>query len=185
MLRAYALVPVTTPWVAIASEYALSTMPLSETVVPITPQQTRVTGGASVTWLSPCAPGRPADGTRLVARGRLGPQVQLGPVGLDLPPDSQTTKSNQGQQNQLLHWCASSLQRTDLGGETHLHHGDGPRQNALQPSKPWTYRGLTTRLSSQTGSGASYTPPSEPKIRNRSNDLANHRSWVTASTVPS
>jgi hypothetical protein len=63
MLRAYALVPVTTPWVAIASEYARSTMPLSATVVPITPQQTRVTGGVSVTWLRPCVPGRPVGGT--------------------------------------------------------------------------------------------------------------------------
>src|SRR5215467_10004396 len=108
MLRAYALVPVTTPWVAIASAYARSTMPLSETVVPITPQQTRVTGGAPVTSSSPCAPGRPADGTRLVARSGLSPQVQLGPVRLDLPPDSQTAKNNQGQHDQLLHWCDSS-----------------------------------------------------------------------------
>ena len=37
---------------------------------------------------------------------------------------------------------------------------------------------------SQAGSAASRTVPSGRKTRNRSNDRANHRSWVTASTVP-
>jgi len=52
----------TDDWVAIASEYARSTIPSSVTVVPITPQQTRVTGSVSVTWSSLCVPGRPAGG---------------------------------------------------------------------------------------------------------------------------
>src|SRR5690606_27616768 len=46
------------------------------------------------------------------------------------------------------------------------------------------YRARRTRSTSHTGSGASTTSPSAPNTRKRSNPRANHRSWVTASTVP-
>src|SRR3954468_3297243 len=45
--------------------------------------------------------------------------------------------------------------------------------------------GRAGRGSSQTGSGLSTTEPSARNTRNRSNERANHLSWVTASTVPS
>ena len=42
----------------------------------------------------------------------------------------------------------------------------------------------TGRPSCQTASGVSRTVPSDPNTTNRSNSLANQRSWVTATTVP-
>ncbi len=46
------------------------------------------------------------------------------------------------------------------------------------------YRFRATRRSSHTGSAVSRTSPSDPNTRNRSKAFANHRSCVTATTVP-
>jgi hypothetical protein len=49
MLRAYAAVPGTMPWVANASVNARSRMTPSSTVIPIRPQHTTETGGTPLT----------------------------------------------------------------------------------------------------------------------------------------
>ena len=56
--------------------------------------------------------------------------------------------------------------------------GSARRHRAFIPSLSERAR---LRASSNTGSSDSYTVPSAPKTRNRSNERANHRSWVTAS----
>ena len=58
MLRAYAAVPGTMPWVAKASVNARSRMPPSSAVTPSRPQHNRVTGVALLTWNPRLQPGR-------------------------------------------------------------------------------------------------------------------------------
>src|ERR1700722_3868189 len=90
------------PWVAIASPYARSRVPSSTTVVPMSPKQARVgTGTASAPWPAGRSPARER---LVVGGGGLGPQVQLGPVGLDLAPDGEAAQGKHGHDDQqLLH----------------------------------------------------------------------------------
>ena len=104
MLRAYAAVPGTMPWVAKASANARSRMPPSSTATPSRPQHSSVTGVALLTRTPVCGPTLARAGPRLVvARGRLSPQVELSAVGLDLPPQGKNAQPGQGEQKQLLH----------------------------------------------------------------------------------
>src|ERR1700761_6319801 len=92
------------PWVAKASAKARSRMPPSSTVTPSSPQHNSVTGVALLTRTPVCGPGSAPAGPRLVvAGGRLSPQVELGAVRLDLPPQGEHAKPHQGEQKQLLH----------------------------------------------------------------------------------
>ena len=47
-------------------------------------------------------------GGSFVAGGGLGPQVELSPISLDLPPHGERTESEHGEQEQLLHACFPS-----------------------------------------------------------------------------
>jgi hypothetical protein len=87
-----------------ASEYARSTMPRSSTIVPIRPQQTSETGVAPLAWSAPRAGTAVRAEELVVVRGGLGPQVNLGAIGLDLPPHGEHAYSDDDQQEQLLHW---------------------------------------------------------------------------------
>jgi hypothetical protein len=82
---------VTTPWVAIASANARSSALPSSAAAPIKSQQTSDTGGVSLTGSPPSA----GLSLVLVDRRGLSPQVELGPVGLDLTPDGKRTESEQ------------------------------------------------------------------------------------------
>src|SRR5437764_6199897 len=101
MHRAKSLVPATTPWVAIASANARSTMlscpAPSPIVVPTSPQHTSEMCGTLLTCSPPGPPPgppardpEPAGPLLVVARGGLRPQVELGTVGLHLPPERES-----------------------------------------------------------------------------------------------
>src|ERR1039458_1636708 len=93
------------PWVANASVNARSRIPPSSAVTPSRPQHNSVTGVALLTPNPRLQPGRPGRALpRLVVAGRrLGPQIELGAVSLDLPPDGEYAKPRQSEQQQLLH----------------------------------------------------------------------------------
>src|ERR1019366_1433649 len=86
-----------------ASVNARSTRPPSATVDPIRPQQTSVAAGASLTCLASAPTGWPTRPTLFVCRSCLGPQVNLGPIGLNLPPHGKRTEPDKTEQEQLLH----------------------------------------------------------------------------------
>jgi hypothetical protein len=48
-------------------------------------------------------PGTPRPARLLVGRRSLGPQVELSPVSLNLPPNGDRTQTEQGDYKQLLH----------------------------------------------------------------------------------
>jgi hypothetical protein len=73
----------------------------SATVVPTTSQHTSETEGVSFTW-SPLERS-PARTSVVFAGGGLGPQVKLGSTGLDLPPDCESTKPEQSENEHLFH----------------------------------------------------------------------------------
>src|SRR3984885_5912870 len=96
------------PWVAKASVNARSRMPPSSAVTPSRPQHNSVTGVALLTPNPRLQPGHAHFRGRampglVVAGRRLGPQIELGTVGLDLPPDGEHAKPRQSEQQQLLH----------------------------------------------------------------------------------
>src|SRR5581483_11131274 len=120
----YAAVPVTTPWVAIASANARSRTLPSTAAAPTTSQQTSDTPAVSLTCLPPSAgsASRQLSDTALAARsvlvgcGGLGPQVEFGPVGLDLAPDGERAKPEHGEDDELLHSEESSSSMTSKAG---------------------------------------------------------------------
>src|SRR5262249_58923669 len=106
--------------------------------------------------------------TSRARHGRPGPFAR--PRARQAPPARATTASSRCGP---LHLAACSQAATD-----------GRLIRPLQPSKAPGQFGRTGLVSSQTGLSHSCTFPSERNTRNRSNDRANQRSWVTASTVP-
>src|ERR1039457_6100609 len=98
------------PWVANASVNARSRIPPSSAVTPSRPQHNSVTGAALFTPNPRLQPGRSALAARaralphlIVAGRRLGPQIELGAVRLDLAPDSEHSSPRQSEQQQLFH----------------------------------------------------------------------------------
>src|SRR5579875_3156236 len=86
-----------------ASANARSRMLPSETIVPARSQHTSATEDVPVTRRPP-PPGRsPARWLVQFAGGGLGPQVDLGPVGLHLAPDGEAAETQQGEDKQFLH----------------------------------------------------------------------------------
>src|SRR5689334_25033832 len=116
----YAAVPTTTPWVAIASANARSRTLPSTAAAPTTSQQTSDTPAVSLTacLLAParlpgsCRTLPPTARSVLVGCRGLGPQVEFGPVGLDLAPDGERAKPEHGEDDELLHSEESSCSMT-------------------------------------------------------------------------
>src|ERR1700753_2153590 len=128
MERAQAAVPGTTPWVAIASAKAFSRTLPSATIVPASSQQTSETESEPLTAVlakagpSPTGPGPGGTGLVQLTRGGLGPQVDLGPVRLHLPPDGEHADAQQGKDEQLLH---GETFRSDDGNANAAEPGGG------------------------------------------------------------
>jgi hypothetical protein len=62
---------------------------------------------------------RPAGAVLVqLASGGLGPQVDLGPVSLHLPPDGENAKTQQGKDKQLLH--GETFQLSMMGTPTQV-----------------------------------------------------------------
>ena len=94
--------PGTIPWVASASANARSTTPPSATLVPARSRQASVMRAESPT-AHLRAPRRYRIRVLAVRRGRLGPQVELGPVLLEPTPNRKTTEGDQRKNDELLH----------------------------------------------------------------------------------
>jgi len=72
-------------------------MPLSSAVVPSKPQQANVTGGVPLTRSPPLRLAAIAS-VSVVGRCGFRPQVELGAISLNLPPDSKDAEPGQGEQ---------------------------------------------------------------------------------------
>src|SRR6266566_4761614 len=122
---------------------------------------------------------RPARVSALVTRRGLGPKIQLGTVGLNLPPNSEHAETEERKDEQFLHvdpsTSANYLTCPDRAAPGALGCQQPSKPAAtIGPREPSAQRVRVTRASVHTGSSASYTDALPPKTRKRSNDRAEH-----------
>jgi hypothetical protein len=82
----------------------------------------------------------------VVGRGGLAPEIEVGPLCLDFPPDGQTAEHEQGKDEQLLHCVGPSSLDVNLAAS--LPPGE-PTATYLQPPGSVRNEMVTTKFAAQ------------------------------------